>query len=780
MKRLFTLSTLVALTLLSILTGCRKEEPSSEPSVRYTITLSETSFKLRFVHDAMVEATITPEPPEGTILVWFSSDDEVVEAQEKEGNKARLYACAYDGLVTVTARLMKASGDFATLAEASCEVIVRTPQVQALEVPEKVYMNKYQGKYELTVKILPEEAADAASDLQFKFSGYPQLELIDQDGAKITIWSKYGVEYSEDSPAILNVSYGGEDPVTAQVKVITLGYDPPDTYPTGIKLTGFAEETAVDSPFTVDYSFVPNYSSVRECTATSSDASVARVEMSPDEESFTVTPLSAGETTVTVTYKTGASATKSVQKKLVVHSDAPSISWTTLPEHKYLVVSKTVSVAARVDNLINNAVEYTSSNVNIATVTAEGLVRGRDRGWVTITASAKANPNLKVEKDFFVYGSPYSIDVTLNKQDPGDKIWIRYQGNTKKLRCIIKDIQGYSSIQDLEILLEQVPGMNISYTTSEIRDDCSEVYVTLSNNRMSATETLTGTLTLSSKSDPSCKSVFTVYDMMYDSGDVKPFDALRFDKNGNYVITDGGYRGSGYFEKTAPSFSSADQALIVYVGGRQQTYSMLTDLVGIHHYSWLGLDHGIAVYKSNVGGTVQWWNAEASEGYAVFDDTAYKEYGMNVPTTDNGLYGYEISAKENYYNGKLSSKRAAYKVLPIQALQSGLPDTGGVSSKTNSGWYLPTSGEWYRMLHCMGSSQTVPQTRSKINTYLEAMGGTVIGAVDPYWSCQESVDNPETKAVYMTGNEATQYGKKPTQTANKNQNHYYVRPFIAF
>ncbi len=80
----------------------------------------------------------------------------------------------------------------------------------------------------------------------------------------------------------------------------------------------------------------------------------------------------------------------------------------------------------------------------------------------------------------------------------------------------------------------------------------------------------------------------------------------------------------------------------------------------------------------------------------------------------------------------------------------------------------------------MGSSQTVPQTRSKINTYLEAMGGTAIGAVDPYWSCQESVDNPETKAVYMTGNEATQYGKKPTQTANKNQNHYYVRPFIAF
>ncbi|MBQ7518071.1 MAG: hypothetical protein IJU13_06585 [Bacteroidales bacterium] len=57
-------------------------------------------------------------------------------------------------------------------------------------------------------------------------------------------------------------------------------------------------------------------------------------------------------------------------------------------------------------------------------------------------------------------------------------------------------------------------------------------------------------------------------------------------------------------------------------------------------------------------------------------------------------------------------------------------------SSFHGGWYLPTSGEWYRML-----------------------------------TCQE--------AVYVTGAQATKSGTKPVLTADKHDTKY-VRPFIAF
>ena len=77
------------------------------------------------------------------------------------------------------------------------------------------------------------------------------------------------------------------------------------------------------------------------------------------------------------------------------------------------------------------------------------------------------------------------------------------------------------------------------------------------------------------------------------------------------------------------------------------------------------------------------------------------------------------------------------------------------------------------------TAEAMEQTRAKISTWLNTMGGTGLGAGTSYWSCQEAEDAPHQEAVYMTGAQATKSGTKPVLTGDKHVTRY-IRPFIAF
>ena len=313
--------------------------------------------------------------------------------------------------------------------------------------------------------------------------------------------------------------------------------------------------------------------------------------------------------------------------------------------------------------------------------------------------------------------------------------------------------------------------------------------MTLKSNRTSATKTIRGTLTVLYPEDYTVNTTLRIYDAMYSALDLKPFDGVYFSQDGrNYQVVDGGFRGSGYFAFTPTNKDFKPVvgdcfALVVWVGTHRTTAnSPLKNLSGIGMGSVKA--HGSAIYFKSLPEKQQWWSVTTDkERDAVSYSSQYWSYwpdGVNegADPSSYGTRGWDISAGEKYYNQHVSSSK--WKMIPMQYIQEQAPQLA--ESSFNGGWYLPTSGEWYRMLTCMGNGETaeaMEQTRAKISTWLNTMGGTGLGAGTSYWSCQEAEDAPHQEAVYMTGAQATKSGTKPVLTGDKHVTRY-IRPFIAF
>ena len=478
-----------------------------------------------------------------------------------------------------------------------------------------------------------------------------------------------------------------------------------------------------------------------------------------------------------------------IVKNLTVHASEPSIAWTTDMTATFgqgLIVGESKTATAAVSNLTNTEVTYTSSNPGVAIVNAfSGVATAQSPGWFTITATSKANNSVMVTSESIrVYGKPATIYVSASVDDGW---FVRYK-TTKSLNVQIRDANGQATRQDLLRFSIATSGLGLSYSLTSASSDMMTLTVT--GTRTSATSTLKGSAKLYVQGYNGVQKAFDIYDSMYDEYDIKPFDGIRVTNTGIGRVYDGGYRGSGYFDSSEPptgAFRSMSTAIIVYVGNRPSAKSALGSLPGLSRYETpkqSGI-HGLAVYKANAGQACKWWNADtyATSGDEVLNSKNYYTYWRNgksdpmyVSTTDNNGYGYEITTAMRDYNTKVESG-SKYTILPVKQLTDNMTASTG---SDNSGWYVPTSAEWAKMLSCLGTDVPAATVAQKLTTWLTAMeGGEGIYSTNNYWSCQEASVKSWNTAVYMTGISATAAGDDPQKTQSKTST-AKTRPFIAF
>ncbi|MBP5538812.1 MAG: Ig-like domain-containing protein [Bacteroidales bacterium] len=748
----------------------------------YSLSLDFAS--LNMAQEATKTLTALPAPESGYGKIeWATTSSSIVQLSKTSGISTVLTAQKSNGTSKVTAKLYSRFDSTTPKATAVCDVEVKSFFVEELGLPSRVDL--VMGTPQTLVpSIKPQEVVGTPVTYEVR-SGSEYVSV--SSAGKLTPLKVSGTT----SYAVVRATAQDREKKYQDVKVYVA--EKP-VYPTGISISGFVSETYVSQTFDPVLTFTPTNTNQKNYTVSSSNKDVATVTKT--SAGYHVYAKSSGTTNITVTYNTSETTTKTLTQTLTVFVGPPSIKWTndqSTELKKGMIVGQTLTVTAKVSNKSNTAVTYTSSNTDVVTVSASGVITAKGRGTAWVTAKSQADPSLTVSTvSFTVYGVPTQIVCTAGEKS---SIFLRYGKETSSSTSMtfqIRDSKGYPSRQDL---LTVSISSKLNNITKEVTVGSSSTTVKLTNNLTSATSTTKGTLTIGVKDYSSLTRTCDLYEAMYDEYDLKPLDGLVFYDEGYMGVRDGGYRGSGYFDTPADNLSPCS-ALIFWVGEHPNTnISMRDRLRGEREQSDRPYQHGLAVAHNNIKDAsnnelFQWWSVSAAAGDNVKESKNYTDYWVNgygknfdfVSPQHNGIYGYEITQGMMYYNQKVKSN-SKYTILPVKAIVDYGSNTypKAVSSyDINTSWYLPTSGEWYMMLHCLGGSLTVSQTLDKINENMKLMSGyKTIGANIQYWSCQEYNKSPDGNAIYMTGTWATERGEFSSIYLSK-QSQCKVRPFIAF
>lgn len=160
---------------------------------------------------------------------------------------------------------------------------------------------------------------------------------------------------------------------------VTFGAKP--TFATGISLNKTSTSIQRGSTETLTATVTPNNATDRTVTWTSSNPSVATVN-----SSGVVTAVNVGNATITATTNDGTNLSASCT--VTVYWFAVT-GITVTPASATIFVGNTTTLTANVTpaNASNQSVTWSSSNTNVATVNANGVVTGVSEGVATITAT---------------------------------------------------------------------------------------------------------------------------------------------------------------------------------------------------------------------------------------------------------------------------------------------------------------------------------------------------------------------------------------------------------
>lgn len=248
----------------------------------------------------------------------------------------------------------------------------------------------------LTAKVLPDDAKDKT----VKWSS---------DNAEVATVSAGTVKALKEGTVNITAKATADEKVAGTVTIkITKAAD---VDPTEIKVTGLAD-IEVGKSIKLVVEVLPS-GAKQDVEFKSSNEEIAKVDANGN-----VTGVALGEATITVSSKVKAEIKKEVTVKVVEKAqDVLPTSIKVTGEQKVLV-GNTIALTVEVtpENATNKEVEFKSSDEAIATVDAEGVVKGVKAGEVTITVTAKAKADvtakitIKVEKEK-VLGAPEYIQI---------------------------------------------------------------------------------------------------------------------------------------------------------------------------------------------------------------------------------------------------------------------------------------------------------------------------------------------------------------------------------
>ena len=787
--RIAALLTAILFPFLAL--SCKKEEKGGGSETAgggkvTAIALNKTSLELSKNGSFQLQAVLTPQAPSNPTVVWTSSDTDVVEVSNG------LVTAKSDGKATITARPVEAimEGNFSLAA--TCSVVVETIVVREINFPDDVFnISLTSGTYQLKPEIVP-EAANKPGVLSYTVTSGNDVLTVSSTGL---------VTLKAIGTATITVS--ANDDAGANRDLI-FHVQEADVWPTSITYD-FKEDMVVGEKQRVRIVYEPATANRKNLPAeylmTGDGKSLKATKISDEEIELEALKATDG----TINEDLGIQFIVSFQKGYVsgstapnydvgphssvfIHNNPPSLSidenqptaWGKLSDG--MVVGETHELQVQLENMHSNTLEYEVGSPEVLSVDADGRITALSKGLSSIhvqTPDHKSGQTLRIQ----VYGVPKTITADCSE------LFVRY-GSYKSVKYTIKDKEDKNSRQAVAVSNES--SLPYSMGTTVYNYASGTAQVDCQSSRTSANSTIKGKLVVTALDYPSVKASIDVYDAMYDELDIKPFDGIVMKQNTGLYFVDGGFRGSGYFEEvssaTRDKFEEC-RALVIWTGSRSSLAlsSSRLSLSGKNRGSRPKVN-GFAVATTNAATGTHWQEKETSvNGTQYYVGASLWGGGTPISTYDNHQYGYEITTAMKNYNNNRSGD---YAILPVKALSK----YGDVpTSYGTSGWYVPTSSEWYMMFSAMGSGTTKANAimiSERIKNWTE--GGEPLLDLSTeqdtykFWSCQEGEDTVHpgealnNVAVYMQATQATPAGSMPDRRIVKQSLTANTRGFLAF
>ena len=362
------------------------EEEYQASALATGIALNKTSLSLRETETTQLTATVTPEDAEDRSVTWSSSDNSIATV-----NAEGVVTAIKEGTATITATTNDGSN-----LKATCTVKVSIMPVASitLNITEKTLE---EGEtINLTASVLP---ANASNKSLAWTSSDENIATVDANGLVTAV--------KEGTATITAKATDGSN-VSAKC---TIKVKAPVVLVEGITLNATEQTLTEGETFALTASVTPENATNKSLAWTSSDENVATVDANG-----LVTAVKEGTATITAKANDGSNA--SAQCTITVKAAVVLVEGITLnATEQTLTVGETFALTASVlpENATNKSLVWTSSDENVATVDANGLVTAVKEGTATITAKANDGSNVSAKCTIKVKAAVVLVEgITLN------------------------------------------------------------------------------------------------------------------------------------------------------------------------------------------------------------------------------------------------------------------------------------------------------------------------------------------------------------------------------
>ena len=323
------------------------------------VSLSQTELSLSKGGTATLTATVAPSDATNQNVTWSSNNTEVATVNNGtvtavSGGKATITVTTEDGGHTAT-----------------CNVTVTVP-VTGISLSQTELSLEKGKTATLTATVAPSDATNQ------------NVSWRSNNTAVATVENGTVTAISEGNATITVTTEDGGHTATCSVKVKSNSTNP--VHVTGVSLSQTTLSLVKGGTATLTATVAPSDATNQNVSWRSNNTAVATVE------NGTVTAISEGNTTITVTTEDGGhTATCSVEVKSngtnPVHVTGVKLSLATLPLK--LGTSHTLVASVEPANATNKAVTWSSSNEAVASVSDKGVVEAKTVGTATITVTTK-------------------------------------------------------------------------------------------------------------------------------------------------------------------------------------------------------------------------------------------------------------------------------------------------------------------------------------------------------------------------------------------------------
>ena len=352
-------------------------------SLAQSITLDKTEVSLEVTETATLVATVLPETTSNKSVEWKSSNEAVATVN----NKGEVTAIAV-GEATITATTADGSN-----LSASCKIIVKPTLATSITLDYTEYEMAEKAEFQLTATILPESTTNkgvvwGSSDMW--------IASVDENGLVRA--------YSVGETVITATTIDGSN-LSASCKITVA-----KTLASSISLDKTSATLKATETLTLKATIAPATTTNKSVTWKSSNEAAATVDANGK-----VTAVAVGEATITATTADGSNLSASCEI-IVKPTLATSI---TLDYTEYEMAEKAefqLTATILPESTTNKGVVWGSSDMWIASVDENGLVRAYSVGETVITATTIDGSNLSASCKVTVVSS-LAQSITLDKTE---------------------------------------------------------------------------------------------------------------------------------------------------------------------------------------------------------------------------------------------------------------------------------------------------------------------------------------------------------------------------